>query len=733
MYRYWSCWRRLNVVNIQFYRHKHRYSGLNQQLLKKTLDRIHRLNYYALTREVHKYNKTKIEISSNLQDLLIYIRAEKEGNLNNIGWKFFNSGINVKINNKNNSNNNNKLLEFIVFNIILSLYNFGNINTANVSLIRNQTLQRENFMKNLLKITNNHNHPSQLLLNQLLNKFELNPQHDQCLNYSLACLQYCSTRYYGGKYDNQDFLGWIQSICSGTVIDACEHLTSLSNIPSFVLMDIILRTPLLKQEFQLQYDLWIQFLKPIIVGYIDKPTKIKACFNNLIFYCIHHNPSSLLPLLSTTISFLIDPKSGCQNSIITPKYINELLWDLALLSVRDLSNHAINSVIKSQELLIKYLGDKPYKNLNLKGYMAISMAINSKSPQKSLQIFKIAEERFNKPSNSKELSVYTVVKTYLSTTPEELLINFNSAATNYCHLTMLWLVFIKKLDTFSLLNEIRSVKLIEEMMKYKETLLITKDLIAILIHPIKSMSNFDKFIKLIDQELLHRFNNIFIPKYMSMLYKNYKIADFHHYWQGDDIHSSVEYARYLYKEHLQKSTRNIGIMLQGEAIRSPEHVYQIYQDELGDRAPDSGCIFALMKAAMKTDIHGNVIVWGNLFAPQVAVHIFKVNTAKLKQDNTSIYPDSRLWQQYIRLLSKYGYLSELSEIIQWWEKLSFEPDSKLLLLLLNSLPIEHAKRYIRHYEKVRSDSVKFNTKETKINDTLHWPWPTVEELDIERT
>lgn len=700
-------WRRLSVLFENQGLKNQVSSRFNQGLMHKTLDRVHRLNYYAINREVTKYKKTIIEIRPNLQDLLLQLRAEKEGDGDKIEWNF--NDMKVK--------NNQKLLEPVIFHTILSLHNLGlKSSDSNQKLAH----ERRQYLKNLIKVNAYADYTE--LSKQLLSDLEFKHSQDPCLDYCLAILIHLSKK---GKYDEDDYMGWIQSIVAPTVIEACEHLRNLSDIPSFVVVDIILRTPMLKQEFQLQYDLWVEFLKPIVVGYIDKTSKIKSCFENLIFYCIHHNPQSLEPLISTTISFLTNPKSGCQNSIITPEYINDMLWDLALTSVRDVKS--VNWIIKSQELLVKYLGKEPYKNLSLKGYMAIAMAIDSTSPQKALQIFKIAEQRFSRP-HSKDLAVYTVVKTYLSATPDDLLVNFNTAATSYSHLTMLWLVFIKKLHEFSLLNETRSIKLIEEMMKYKETLLISKDIIALLIHPIKSLTKFDEFIQSIDKDLLLRYNNIFIPKYISMLFKNPKTTRLKHYWAGEDYITPVEYARYLYQNRLHKSVRNIGIMLQGEAIHSPETVYALYLQELGEQSPDSGCIFAIMRAAMKSDAQGNIITWGDFFAPQVAVHLFKTNTAKLKQDTLNIYPDTRLWQQYIRLLSRYGYLSELSEIIQWWEQIGYKPDSETLILLLNSIPIEHAERYISHYEKVRADSDKIQTKNNNVNDTFHWPWPTHEEL-----
>lgn len=198
--------------------------------------------------------------------------------------------------------------------------------------------------------------------------------------------------------------------------------------------------------------------------------------------------------------------------------------------------------------------------------------------------------------------------------------------------------------------------------------------------------------------------------------------------------SAIDYARHLYYEKLKKSPRNIGIMLQGEAICNPENVYNLYKQELKDVCPDSGCIYALLKASTKKDRSGNLILWGDLYAPQIAVHTFKTNVKMEEKDDSRIYPDTRLWQQYIRLLSKYSYIEELALLIQWWEKIKFTPNHKTLLMLLQALPPEHSTRYVNHYEKVKQDSTKAGIHSQIPSDSLHWPWPTAEQVaEVART
>lgn len=675
-------------------------------LVDKLSDRVHRLKYNDLNLNFGKPKRTKLR--ENLQDLLIIIRAEEEGTLPKIDTKF-NRGNKVK------KIKIDKLIEQTLFHTLLQLYSGNNHHL--------QLRGMEIYFPTPVILTEK----NQSRLNQLLLELDIKNPSDSLLRCFTSLVSLTD-------YEVSDFVGWIKSISATRVTSACEALTNLSNIPSCVLVDVILRTPMLKHEFQLQLDLWLEFLKTIILANIENTSKSKLCFQNLIFYCIHGNSESLYNLIFKTLQFLINPRSGCQNSILTPQYINDLLWDLARISAQHISNVSpFNAIVKSQELLISHFREKPYDKLTLKGYMAIALAIDSISPQKSLQLFKIAETKFTNP-NQEDVAIYSMVNTYLSKTPEDLMENFNHSAISHSHKAMLWLLFIKRLQDFGLMNGGRSIKLLEEMLKHRENLLITKDIMVMIVYPIQTFDTFDAFIKVIsknDPILLKKFSNILIPKYMGMLYKNYEegveVIDYFGKATNENLKSPLEYARYLYQNCLKKSAKNIGIMLQGEAIHSPETVYPLYKRELGDQSPDIGCIGAVIQAALKQDINGNVILWGELFAPQVAVHLFKSNIIQNKEDSLNLEADSKLWQQYIKLLFRYGYLNESAEIIKWWEQIQFVPDSETLLLLLKSLPIEHAERHISHYGKVKRDS-ELIKPELKLHDSSHWPWPTHQQL-----
>ena len=378
---------------------------------------------------------------------------------------------------------------------------------------------------------------------------------------------------------------------------------------------------------------------------------------------------------------------------------------------------------------------------------------------------------------------YHFTRIFLSITPEELLHNFNNGASDYFQSATLWLGFIRKLNEFGLLDEKRSKKILLELVNNKERILITKDIILILLQPIKTLDDIDEFISILqkkssskekDSLLAMAHSSSILPKYLTILYRNVHLGNRPHpevkypWDKYKKLHpittikdqespqnfrnfsSILSYARYLYDTGFKKKTSKIvGIMLNGETNVQPENLYELYKLELFDKNnfnPDESCLAALIKAAMK-QVDGNdkasCIMWGDMYAPQVAIHEFKqhVMTKAFDKDlgkadnDPGIYPQDDLWQRYIHLLAKYDYISELSTIIQWWESLNFRPNYLTLLMLLGSLPTEYGSRYIKHVEKVREDSAKSTyahlgeDPKSKAQNYLDWSWPSLEELE----
>ncbi|ODV80713.1 uncharacterized protein CANTADRAFT_88634 [Suhomyces tanzawaensis NRRL Y-17324] len=577
------------------------------------------------------------------------------------------------------------------------------------------------------------------------------------LHQSLQTFKAISKSRFNSRYSvDTDLVAWILSLASPTVTTSCEKLRNLTNIPPFVLSDILLRTPMSLNELELQHDIWNQFKKPIITAYVDKPTFLKSIINNMIFYTITQSPSTLPHFIRDTFEFLNSKESGCSISLLGVDYLNELVWDVAstaLIKV-NVPSSTMKYIIRSQEVLVACMnrGDKAkaktYQQLTLKSHMGIALAINTMSNVKAAQLMTVAEKRFftgEKSVPNKDMLAYNITKVYLSKEPEELVENFNSYAVDYSHSTALWLSFIKRLQQMGLLTENRSIKILNELTKIKHKVIVSKDIVSLLIKPIRGLNGLHAFISAlrdIDKDILKAHASTILPKYMTMLYRNYgarNITQNYYPWDPQPSKQALgkfkgfdsveDYARYLYNHCIRnKSPRVIGAMLQGEAMSKPESVYDLYQKELINKGlvPDKTCLTALIRASMKPSKTDSCILWGNFYAPQVAIHEFAIHVKQDSNDSTSsIVPDDTLWQQYIRMLSKYSYSFELSEIIQWWEKLGFRPKHTTLMLLLGALPLDHSNRHIRHVHKVRSDNERMGI-EAKDKE---WNWPTVEELE----
>lgn len=561
------------------------------------------------------------------------------------------------------------------------------------------------------------------------------------LELSLVCFLVLNAKF-RLQYSENDLISWILAVSSKDISSSCQHLAGLTNIPACILTDTILRSPVSKVEYRLQLEMWLQFMKPISETYIEKVSHVKECINNLIYYGVRYDTHALKGLISDTFTFLLDHRSGIKIAALETPYINEILWNLALVSVFQSGTIAKiqnTNIINSQEILVGFLkqdATKAFEKLSLKAYMGIAMAIRSSSPQKSQQLMAMAEKRFFSGRISlenKDMIAYNVAKTYLADSPEALVHTFNTAAKMHSHSSVLWLAFIQRLKQFGLLNESRSIKVLQELLR--NDVMITKNIMHALISPFRGLKSLDKFIQ-IDKELVAAHTETILPKYISMLYLNYNsttLSENYYSWDRQRVAkvdlssykgfpSVAKYAKHLYDTQFRKKNASlIGIMLQGEAIADPYNVYNLYRSELQRNKvpPNKECLIGLLRASFKTNDDNSCIVWDNLYAPQVAVHEFKKHVTGPYNEDGAIYPTDKLWQLYIQMLAKYGYISELAEIMQWWEHIKFTPHHDTLLQLMAALPAEYGQRYIQHFNKVKGDS-KYD---------LDWSWPTIEELE----
>lgn len=777
------------------------------KIMYRTLDRVHRAFFRTLERERELYHKKDIVIRPTLRFFLVRVQKEAEGACDH-----------VKLSDHilPNPYKTSRLLEPIVF-LILNTLHFGGVS----DFLRGEELEKhiDGILRRILK--NNLD-----FKNLKFDKNDLYYRYDKALcklaevygNQAIledeACRIFISKmlhsfeivnrKSFGGQYGIEtDLVHWVKSIGSPNVTLGCEALINLTDIPAFIVMDVLFRTPMSVEEYSLQLELWFSHISELALYYFRNTSVLKTCLENLLFYGLHYRPSMIPQLVLTTLDYFQSNKHGFHFRFLDKDYLNKVIWDLIFNYLRSQTipnPKVVSSIIKAQEIIVQELTrmegthEHIFSRLGTKGRMGIILGINCLSHHRAVKLFSAAEGIDIAPSNTtKEIASYYFTSFMLCTSTETLLHNFNMAASHCVYSATMWLGFIKRLRDFNLLNEKRAKKILGRLVENREKVLITNDILALLLRPINSLKSINEFLEILrgprgSNKLLLAVYGKILPKYMKLLYNssldrdacsfNYRVPN--DIYQrilknakklGNEIPeeehctNTLDCARLIYRYGFSKKTSHIiGVMLCGEAHIQPQNLYSIYQRELEENNAQANeqCLLALIMASsmsVGTDPK-ECITWGNLYAPQIATNEFKSlvpgNPYSIKSTNndhpSSIYPKDELWQAYINLLSKYGYTSELSSIIPWWENLDFIPSYSTLLALLVALPWQFAIRYIKHTEQVRSDSVKNGASRTQyeqlaydqstsLNDdysiqhkdlfhkSMDWPWPTVKELE----
>lgn len=555
-----------------------------------------------------------------------------------------------------------------------------------------------------------------LILDDITDRLEIHVSQDtlqhSVLSKALQCLEFEPSA------TELNVIAWIQSLTSANVTQACRNLTNVSNIPAFVTSDILLRTPMSKEELYLQLDVWKTFMNSIGQAYHEKTSHTSSIIHNLAYYSVHFDLQTLPEFVSSTLQYFTSTKSGFSHKLVDQQFVNELVYALAFYYIQSLLNNstAALAIIKAQEVLVQQIG---HSNLSQKGYIGVTLAIGQISETKAQKLFEICQTHFHEHS-----TFFHMGKIYLSTSPEQLLHTFNSAVAQYPKSTALWLIFVKKLQSLELLTEQRAQKLLAEMVARKDQLIISKDLVLTLLQQIDSINGIEAFIKILeDADLLQAFKNTVCSKYLVLLYRFSRDKNVRKPYLDKLVQSTsnIDCARYLYRNLDRKTPAMVGVMLIGESKLQSQEVYNMYIKELQGRLADEHCIMALLGACTRK-ANGQVMTWGQLYAPQVAVHEFKTHVAKkvpyVSASEGGLIPSNKLWKAYIHVLSTSDYLAELAEVMRWWEQLQFVPSSSTLLKLLKALPREFAERHIKH-----ANAVPQNT-----STVLEWPWPTLEDF-----
>lgn len=654
--------------------------------------------------------------------------------------------------------------EAAIFHVLACLYSEGDLVW---------TAQQREYLDRLDAVPKRHTRPSVTFAVNECEMFARNlglPVSDECLPVLASALGSLSLAIQL-QPNLAHFIPWIRSLTAPNVTGACLALENLMELPAFVVTDILLRTPLTAQELRLQLDLWHRQMASVAVAYFNRPSHVRLVVDNLLFYTVHYDPTQVGVLVNSSLSSLTSTSLGYKFLIMTDVYVNTLIYNMATYTLRngfDVLNSpdhedvpdtvvsttnegsSLNSseVVRAQENLAKFLVRK--NALSQIGYLGIVLAIADSDKHQAKRLFQIAQKHY--PEHTSE---YHYTNIHLAETPEHLFQAFNTAAAQYPNSALLWYIFVRKLMDFELLTERRSHKLLLEIMRRKKNLLISKDLILLLIGSIHTVNGIEQFIAALENaNLLKQFENSILRRYMALLFKHGLEISVHKPYMDKIVHnpSNIACARHLYKYRAWKTISCVGVMLNGEVDHQPENIYNMYrreliglslsQNESRDRrdsehdrqepatneyepfclpestlpiCPNEACLVALLRASIKG---GNLLLWGKLYALQVAVHEFKkyVCSDSARSNRPCIVPSNRLWRVYLWALESAGYMLELADIIRWWEAISFVPNQKTLLLLLLMLPEEVAARHLKHAAAI------------PVGANLMWPWPKPEQV-----
>lgn len=687
--------------------------------------------------ELKKYDRSKVRIQPRIMNLVLCSRIRNKTNFP----LSFNTGVPSNVGSMSNIKLERELFETIVFQICLALEN--STRTESLSIVEEQVVYFELL---LLALSNSASvdtikcdiekrlgicirEDARHLLAETTGDSTSVPKVIELgvLTFYVIC-----SKLQKSHTITNDLIPWIKSITASSIRESHSFLSKAKDPPAFILLDLMLRNPLFKEELILQCEVWKYNLKPFAMCSLQTPSILKKCIDNLMYHSLDFEPHLLDGIIQTSFEFFKSKRTGV-NIELDNTFINDLTWSLAVYASRQ-SNVTRLGVASAQESLVKYLSTgtgSPYQRINLRAYMGIIVMIADISPEKAHSLMAIVEKRFldREDLSMKDMVAYHVGKVCLATSPEELVEEFNTAFKEYSKSSSLWLFFIRKLESFGLLDMNRSVRILERIAQSEAILL--KDIVNILLRPVEDMKVLEKMIHICRHKAEQPPNliDVFFPKYVDLLYRykqQGKRVKLLHFWDRDraadeiPIENLEDYVSRLIKANCARSSiSSIGMMLKCEYKVNPCNVFAVYKRELLDKqlSPNNNALKILILAALKQSND----LWGDLFAPQVAINQFLTHVKHSVNDNElGLTPSNGLWRAYIRLLMNNSYISELSKILKWWEDIKFTPDKETLMMLLIALPEEFTNRHIQHQEKLRKESLLY--------EKMNWDWPTRQQL-----
>lgn len=551
-------------------------------------------------------------------------------------------------------------------------------------------------------------------LETLLEEFSIEDIHEAQLSTIKEAIYVLGAAASIHKDTHLTIIPWLRCLFASSVSEANGHLQQASYIPPCIYSDVLLRTPISRKELHMQLNLWKPSIAEIGLYYDSRTSHLTTIMANLSYYCVHYDHTCLFDLTKHNLKHFTADNPQRKYSVFKPSQVNKLLWTLTSILMHTFlpSSQTSMSVIRSQELLVKHI---THANLSQLGFMAVVISLRRVAEEKAQKLLKYAKQQYQEPS----VEVY-VADIYLSATPEQLLHNFNLAMSHYETSATLWLAFVTKTNEFSLLTEHRSLKVLDQLLERSKKLIISKQIILLLLQPIKTVHAMEEFIaKLQRADMFLQYLGIVHSRYLQILYQNSEGKSLRKPYLNKFNRSSsnIECARLLYSSIDRKTVSNIGVMLAGESSHQPENLYDLYQQELGTTAPDENCLVALLRAASRKYSEDHRLWWNQHHASQIAVYEFRLSVSET-YDDSKIMPSNKTWQLYIGLLRDCDYTSELSEIMRWWEQLHFVPEKETLLKLLQALPVPFAQRHVKHWRSVPESASLLQ----------EWPWPTEDEL-----
>lgn len=556
----------------------------------------------------------------------------------------------------------------------------------NISLSPHELLDQaqkfdKNFEKNVHKLITLYLYGDTDLM---IDRNRIGPEALEIVKVSYAAL----LSQLGDKYNCRHIMKWISSLMAHNVSDCCHSLIAESEFPGFIIKNLLLRAPTSEYEFDLMFEFYNKYIKSTsIVPEIIVQNLVRSA-NRYKFEKL----DDIVKILLTKISAVSD------------EYLENIVCLMAdLEESKNTRDHYLH-ILSSQRLLVDAILGRKGKMTPL-GYLGIAHGLLPLSTARANKFLEFATDQgFSSP---REENLASIVRLKLSQSPEALIHNFDQTMGDLklSKDTRIWKELLLSLEKFDLLNEDNSKGFAKRLQgrqygEAKTELLPHQPLDQLL-------------------EGEPTLNNKSLGIILKKLYKTNEPLPI--------FGTGFNYARQIFN-HISSPSRSIvGTVLLGESFHNPQEAYNLYKRLLEahcDNEPNERCVISLIIPAY-TD---RTLRWDNRLASQIAVHEFRKHCKRSIDDiEGSFIPSNSLWKPYIKLLGRYNYQDELSEIMKLWGDLKITPERETLAMLLASLPEGMGESKIKHASKYLVTDRDPQELEGILEEP-QWEWPEDYEL-----